>query len=352
MQKVRILECTLRDGSYVINFQFTEGDTKTICKALEDVGFDMIEVGHGIGLGASEKGKGIAAESDETYLRAAAETVKKADWGMFCIPGIAELKHVDLAGEYNMKFIRIGTNVEDYQESKPFIERAKKYGMFVCSNFMKSYVSSPEELTKCALEVKDYGSDLVYLVDSAGGMFPEDIERYVTDLKQKAPDLKLGFHGHNNLGMGVANAMKSAELGVDIVDTSMLGFGRSGGNVPTEQFLCSLMRHGVDMNIDPVAVMNIAEQYIQPLMRTPALSSVDIVAGLALFHSSYMPVIEEMATKYRVDPRRLIVAVAEKDKVNAAPDLVEEQAKRLSDEGIHGNWKPLYQHYYGGEQDK
>ncbi len=70
----RILECTLRDGSYEINFQFTSEDTKNIASALEQAGFGLIEVGHGVGLGASENRYGMAAQTDEEYMNAAAET--------------------------------------------------------------------------------------------------------------------------------------------------------------------------------------------------------------------------------------------------------------------------------------
>lgn len=351
MNSPRILECTLRDGSYVINFQFTKEDTGNIVKALENIGFDLIEVGHGMGLGASEKGKGAAAETDEEYLKVTAETLKKAKWGMFCIPGIAELHHLDMANDYGMNFVRIGTNVEDYKQSKIFIERAKKYGMQVCSNFMKSYVSTPEEFATRALEVEKYGSDLVYIVDSAGGMFPEDLEKYVYAIREKSQTLSLGFHGHHNLGMGVANALKAVELGIEVIDTSLQGFGRSAGNTPTEQFLCALIRKGIQINNDPIAVMDVAEKYIQPLIQAKGLSSIDIIAGLALFHSSYMPIIEKYATQYRVDPRRLIIAVSSFNQANISDTLVKEQAQLLANHGVHGNWKPLYKNYYGGEQD-
>lgn len=352
MNKPRILECTLRDGSYVINFQFTAADTRDLVRAMENIGFDMVEVGHGVGLGASDKGMGVAAETDETYLRAAAETVQHAQWGMFCIPGIAELYHVDMAAEYGMNFIRIGTNVEDYRQSQPFIERAKRNGMYVCSNFMKSYASEPEYFAHHVLETQKYGADLVYIVDSAGGMFPDDIERYVSAVRSKSQTVSLGFHGHNNLGMGVANSLKAVELGIEIIDTSLQGFGRGAGNTPTEQFLGALIRHGVDMNIDPIAVMDAGEKYIQPLIEARGLSSIDLVSGIAQFHSSYLGTIREFATRYRVDPRKLIIAVCQEDKVNAPEELVEAKARELSQSGAHGSWKPLYLHYYGDEQNR
>lgn len=350
MNTPRILECTLRDGSYVNNFQFTEEDTRQICTALEGSGFDLIEIGHGMGLGASERGLGIAAETDETYLRAAAESIESAEWGMFCIPGIAELSHVDLAANFGMRFIRVGTNIEDYKDAEPFVTLAKRHGMFVCINFMKSYVCPPAEFAQYAVAAEKFGADLIYLVDSAGGMLPDEISAYVDAVHSASRDLRLGFHGHNNLGLGVANSLVAVEHGIEIVDTSLQGFGRGGGNVPTEQLLSALMRTGVDMGIDPIAVMDVAEKYIQPIIRAVGYSSLDIVSGLALFHSSYMPILEKYSKNHRVDIRRLIVALCEQNKVEAPEQLVEELARKLAKLGTHGSWKPLYKHYYGGEQ--
>ena len=106
-----ILEVTLRDGSYLIDFQFTAADTATIAAALESVGFRWIEVGHGLGMNASQAGKGLAAASDAQYMEAAAQALKRAKWGMFFIPGIGREEDLRLAASYGMSFIRIGTNV-------------------------------------------------------------------------------------------------------------------------------------------------------------------------------------------------------------------------------------------------
>ena len=83
MKAPMILDCTLRDGSYVNNFQFTQKDTESISGDLDKAGFPYIEVGHGIGLGATEKGPHKAACSDIQYMRAARKSVKKNKWGMF-----------------------------------------------------------------------------------------------------------------------------------------------------------------------------------------------------------------------------------------------------------------------------
>jgi 4-hydroxy-2-oxovalerate aldolase len=350
MQSPTILETTLRDGSYAINFQFTAADTVIIGKALEDAGFEMIEIGHGVGLNASNSGKGQAVDTDESYLRAGAEAFQKARWGMFCIPGIATLDHVDMAAEHGMSFIRIGTNVTEVPESEPFIERAKKHGMFVSANFMKSYAMEPKEFAKMALLTEKYGSDILCIVDSAGGMFTDRMEEYFLAV-QGVSDIPLGFHGHNNLGMAMANSLRAVELGASVVDTSLQGMGRSAGNTPTEVFLVALQRMGIDIGIDPLEVMDIGEKYIKPLITRSGYDSLDVVIGYAEFHSSYMGIIREFATQYRIDPRRLIIEVTKEDKVNAPRDLVERAAKRIRDErdevftarfGLH--------RYHGAEQ--
>lgn len=82
MHNPKILDCTLRDGSYVIYFQFTSADTENIAYQLNKVGFSYIEVGHGVGLGASERGKNIAAASDVECMQVAAQAVKRGKWGV------------------------------------------------------------------------------------------------------------------------------------------------------------------------------------------------------------------------------------------------------------------------------
>jgi 4-hydroxy 2-oxovalerate aldolase len=347
---VRILDTTLRDGSYVINFQFTSRDTEVIAGALERAGFDLIEVGHGIGLGAVEAGAAASAESDVAHMEAAAKTLKRADWGMFCIPGIARVEQLDVAAEHGMGFVRIGTNVDDVPQSRSFIERAKRHGMFVCANYMKSYAADPSEFARRAKMSQDYGADVVYIVDSAGGMMTKDLEDYFTAVREVS-DIKIGFHGHDNLGLAVANSVRAAELGAYVIDTSLQGMGRSAGNTPTELFIVVMERLGRKLGFDPLQILDISETYVKPLIQRSGYSSIDVVAGYAQFHSSYMSVIREFSSKYGVDPRKLIIALCERDRVNAPRQLVEDIAKSLSQESdcafsarFHLN------RYYGSEQ--
>lgn len=325
-----ILDTTLRDGSYVVDFQFTFKDTETIASELDKQNIHFIEVGHGLGLGASENSRFKAAASDREYLEAAAMTVKNARWGMFFIPGVGRMEDIDLAAEYGMDFIRIGTNVTETEMSGPYIERAKHHGMYVFSNFMKTYAVPPGEAGKYAARVHSFGADVVCVVDSAGGMLPENVESYFRAIRENTP-VELGFHGHNNLGLAIANTLKAIDEGATVVDVSLRGLGRAAGNAVAEMLLFALKRKNVELGIDPLRLMNIAEEIIDPILKNYSqVDSLSIVSGYAQFHSSFMGTIMTYAQQYGIDPRELIIHVCLEDRVNPAEGLVKKISENLA----------------------
>lgn len=348
---MELLDTTLRDGSYTINFGFTASDTASIVGALDEAGFKYIEIGHGVGLGASEKGFGQAAETDESYLQAAAGAVKNARFGMFCIPGVASLNDVDLCASYGMGFLRVGTNVDEVSQAQPYVARAKKHGMFVAANFMKSYASDPASFALRAVEASAMGVDCVYIVDSCGGMLPSDIDAYFSAVREIS-DVPLAFHGHDNLGLGVANTIRAVENGAVMVDSSLQGLGRSAGNAQTEMLLVVLERMGMSQDIDPLAVMDIGEKYIRPMIRRMGYSAIDIVSGWAQFHSSYMGLVRKYSSKYQVDPRRLIIEICKEDKVHVSDELAEAVAARLKEHAEVTTARFGFDRYFGNEESR
>lgn len=351
MKKVDILETTLRDGSYAINFSFTSSDTYFLCKSLENAGVQYIEVGHGVGLNASNRGYGMAAQTDEEYMVAAKSALRKAKYGMFCIPGIARLKDIDLAADHDMGFIRIGTNVTEIEKSREYIKRAKDYGMFVFANFMKSYALPPEKFAKKVTLSESFGCDVVYVVDSAGGMFPEDVRRYFEEVR-KVSNIELAFHGHNNLGLSVANTLEAVRCNARFVDSSLQGLGRSAGNAPTEVLVAALIKKGYQLGIDMIKIIDIGRKYISPILTSAGYSPLDVVSGFADFHSSYMHYIQKYSSKYKINPLRLIIEWTKIDKVDIDEKKLEEVARKIKDkEGVYLG-KYDFSKYIGREQEK
>jgi len=347
--KPQVLECTLRDGSYAIDFQFTENDTRNITRRLDALGFELIEVGHGIGLGASRNGHDVAAATDEQYMKAAAESVTQASWGMFCIPGIAHLRDLEIAKEYGIDFIRIGCEVDKVADAIDFISYAKKNGIYVFSNLMKSYTSDPTYFAEQATICIAAGADCVYIVDSAGGMLPKELDQYSEAVWSMDSDAVLGFHGHNNLGMAVANSLHCLDQGFAVADSSLQGFGRSSGNAPTEQLVSAMMRSGYAIEMDVVDIMQAGEDFIRPLIRNSGIDSLDTTSGLALFHSSYMNRVIEVAKLYNVDPRRLIIELCNHDRINAPQELIISCAETVA-ETYGSDFLPKIRIYHGEEQ--
>jgi 4-hydroxy 2-oxovalerate aldolase/long-chain acyl-CoA synthetase len=351
MHSPEILETTLRDGSYAINYSFTAADTSTICKELEKAGFRHIEIGHGVGLNGSNKGYGMAAATDEEYLTAAKSALKKAKYGMFCIPGIARLEDLDLAHKHGMGFIRVGTNITEVEKSEEFIKKAKDCGMLVAGNYMKSYALSPEKFAEKVKLSERYGADLVYIVDSAGGMFSENVLSYVKAIR-KVSDIDLGFHGHDNLGLAVANSITAAENGVKFIDSSLQGLGRSSGNASTEILVAALRKKGFKIDLDFLKILEIGQKYIQPLITVKGKMPLDIVAGYADFHSSYMHHIQKYSAKYGVNPYILIIELTKIDKINANEKVLDEIAKKIKKDEEFYIAKYGFGRYVGGEQDE
>ncbi len=329
LKGVELLDTTLRDGSYAVDFQFTPQDTSIITLGLEKLGFRWIEIGHGLGLNASKSNKGEAAGSDEDYLRAASSVLKQARFGMFFIPGIGRKADLDTAKRYRMDFVRIGTNASEIETAREFIKYSKRLGLIVSSNLMKSYALSPRELCANARRAADWGADIVCLVDSAGCMLPEEVEAYFGELS-KLKGIVLGFHGHDNLGLAMANTLKAIECGARLVDVSLQGLGRSAGNAPTEILVAILRRKNMLASaIDLYKTLEFGHKVISPMMRRRGLDPISVISGYARFHSSFTKTVNKYADIYGVDPKMLIVDLCAIDQVNASERLVKEIALKL-----------------------
>jgi len=350
--KTKILDCTLRDGSYSINFSFNADDTYNLTNKLSSVGLDFIEVGHGLGLGANEKTKYKSKCSDEEYLNSLKNINTNIKWGVFCIPGIADLDNVKMALNYGCKFFRIGTNLENYKSQEKFINFLNKKNIMVCSNLMKSYLLNPKAFSKITNKMYKMGADIVYLVDSAGGMLPDEIEKYFLEIKNINQKIKLGFHGHDNLGFANANALKAFDLGFDIIDCSLQGMGRSAGNTVSEQFVASLLRRNINLNIDILKLIEISEEHIIKKYRYLKIDPLDLIMGLKQFHSSYMEIVEKYSRKFKVDPKKMIILCSKINK-NETTKIEAEKAARIikskTNKKIH--WKTFYKKYLGAEQN-
>jgi len=330
MKRLNVLDNTLRDGSHAVGLGFTAEDTAVICGELERAGVGYIEVGHGVGLGAAASGLPPAAATDEEYLRAARSALTTARFGMFCYVGVARLDDIELAADHGMDFIRVGIDVTEVAETRRYIELARRRGLFTTANLLKSYLVPPERFGEAAARAEGFGADVVYLMDSAGSMFPEDVAAYLDALKERSR-VPFGFHGHDNLGVVVANSLRGAELGASFVDGSLQGLGRSAGNAATELLAAALERRGYDTGIDLLRLLRAGEATIRPRLSRAGIDPLEVVGGYAGFHSNFLPKVLAAAEEHGVDPARLIIGVCEIDRSGVRDEDLRRVAARLRD---------------------
>src|SRR5580658_928232 len=324
--RVEILECTLRDGSYAVDFKFTENDTAILAGVLGQLVFRWIEVGHGVGLGAMKAGKGTMPATDERLIEAAKRAAPDAQIGCFFIPGIGTADQLKSARAAGLDFVRIGYSAPEIEEAYPYLTLARELGLKPCLNFMKTYGISPDAFAEKAHDGEAAGAEIIYCVDSAGSMFPEDVRRYLSAARDRC-QCKLGFHGHSNLQFAVANSVEAVRCGAGFIDTTLYGLGRSAGNVPTEVAVAVFNNLGIETGVDLFDVMDAAEEFMGPLMSQLQLYDMMSVAmGCSQFHSSFLPKVAAAARQHGVELRRLVVAMGKLDPVN----LEEENLNRVA----------------------
>jgi len=331
---IKILDTTLRDGSNAINFQFDRELTQKILSDLEKGGIEWIEMGHGLGLGATKKCGKSAPLSDEEYMDLAKNTLKEANFGFLILKKFGEKKDIKLAAERGARFIRIGANITEINQIEDYIRYAKEQGLIVFIALMKAYaVTSMKEYVKILQKLEKWGVDIVTLMDSAGTMVPEKVKKYIDQGKMNI-NISLGFHAHNNLQLAIANTMTAIKAGADYVDVSVGGLGRSAGNAPTEILAILLEKYGWGKTLDYKVLSDLNDNHIFPLIKGQnRFSSEALTFGFAGFHSSFFPIVQKVVKEYpSVDYRDLVIKLCIEEKVNVTEELVRRITKDLSSE--------------------
>jgi 4-hydroxy 2-oxovalerate aldolase len=320
---VEVLDCTLRDGSYLINFQFNTNDTYQISKLIEQAGLKYIEVGHGLGLDAG-KDKGGSLENDLDYIRAAKQAVTTSKIGVFYIPGIGQMETIKQAVDAGLDFIRIGVNVTDYKKAEETINYAKGLGLEVWLNLMKTYTVTHQEWRTICEYLKTMKCDHLAVVDSAGGMLPQDVKTFCQIAKEITP-FGIGFHGHNNMQLAIANCLAAIEGGATIVDGTLFGMGRSGGNASTEILAAIFKREGIipANKYDTELLIEIANEMIAPISRKNlGDGAVELAAGVNYFHSSFFSTVKKGCDEASSSIFRTILNLPKESRVAVTKEMV------------------------------
>jgi 4-hydroxy 2-oxovalerate aldolase len=330
-----ICDTTLRDGNHAVAHQLSRSNIRNYARAAELAGVDVVEVGHGNGLGASSLQVGRAALSDREMLLTAKAELSQAKLGVLSIPGFANIER-DLkpALDCGVDEVRVGAHCTEADVTRQQISMLSTLGVAVKGLLLMTHMVSPEELLEQARRMQDYGAGALVLMDSAGAYRPVEVSRKVGLLSAELA-IPVGFHAHDNLGLAVANTLTAVDAGASIVDVTARGFGAGAGNAPLELVAANLYQDGVESRLHLYAALDAAELAQEHFVKhIPSKDSVTITSGIAGVFSGFAAPVCRAARQFGVDARDILLALGDRRVVAGQEDTIIEAAMALASVGV------------------
>ena len=256
-----ILDCTFRDGGYYTNWDFPRILVQNYLRTIKDLPIGYIEIGYRNPVQANYAGEFYYLPNStlKLFAKTKASGIKSAI--MIDAKNCSPEQVSDLLGGCQglVDLVRMAVSPTKLEEGIALAKAVKELGFEVALNLM--YLSKLAGDYSILLNFKDLGEivDYLYLVDSFGACFPEQVKDAFQFAKAHLPQ-KLGFHGHDNINLAFANTIAALENGADIVDSTVLGMGRGAGNLRTELIVAYLSK-SLEKPIDLSSLADLLESF-------------------------------------------------------------------------------------------
>lgn len=327
---ILITEVALRDGSHAISHQFTVEQVLNVTKALSVAGVPYIEVTHGDGLAGSSLQYGFSRTNEMELIEAAVSVAGQSKIAVLLLPGIGTVKELKQAANLGAKMVRVATHVTEADVAPQHIYAAKELGMETVGFLMMSHMAEVDKLVEQAKLMEQYGADTVYVVDSAGALLPEGVRGRIRALKQSV-GINVGFHGHNNLSLAMANTLVAIEEGATRIDGSVRCLGAGAGNTQTEVLVAVLDRMGIKTGVDVYKMMDLAEELVAPILQTPQeITRESLTLGYAGVYSSFALHAKRAAAKFGIDARDILTELGSRKVVGGQEDMIWDVAAEMA----------------------
>lgn len=300
---IKVVDCTLRDGGLVNNFRFDDNFVRALYKANIEAGVDYMEFGYKAStalFNESEFGKWkFCKEQDIRDIVGENKTDLKISV-MTDVGRCDYKKDVINKKDSVIDLIRVATYIHQIPTAIEMIQDAKRKGYDVTVNIMAISKVNDEDLINGLELLAKTDVDVIYLVDSFGSFYPEQIrkltEKYLAIAERTGK--KIGIHAHNNQQLAFANTIEAAAMGASFLDSTLSGMGRGAGNCFTETLLAFLKNPKYDI----IPIMNLVSEYIPKIKQDGAVWGYDIpylLTGILNSHpSSAIKFIKDNRTDY------------------------------------------------------
>ncbi len=331
---IRITDSSLRDGSHHKRHQFSVEDVRNVVGALDGAGVPVIEVTHGDGLGGASFNYGFAKSYDQELIKAAAETAKQAKIAFLTLPGLGIKDDILAARDNGGSICRVATHCTEADVSIQHFGYARELGLETVGFLMMSHTQPPEVLAKQARIMADAGCQCVYIVDSAGALVMDQVsDRVAALVAELGNDAQVGFHGHENLDVGVGNSIMAIRAGAQQIDGSTRRFGAGAGNTPVEALVGVCDKLDITTGVDFFKIADAAEDVVRPLMPTECIVDRSaLMLGYAGCYSSFLKHAEGHANRYGVPSSEILIRAGERRLVGGQEDQLIDIALEIQKE--------------------
>lgn len=254
-----LLDCTLRDGGYYNNWDFSPGIVEAYLKAVSEAKIDYVELG--LRNFPKEGFLGAFAYTSEIFLNSL-DLPEGPIYGVMVDAKAILESELSIeeavnalfvpASESKIGLIRVAAHFKEVDRSGPIVKLLKQLGYTVGYNLMQAGGKPAAVIAEKARQAKEWGDlDVLYFADSLGNMDAVEVQRIVTALRSEWSG-PLGIHTHNNMGKGLDNSLVASKAGVTWLDSTITGMGRGAGNTSTESLLATLDDNESKYNPKPI----------------------------------------------------------------------------------------------------
>jgi 4-hydroxy 2-oxovalerate aldolase len=247
--QIRVLDCTIRDGGLINKWQFSDEIVRKVFQALSGSGVDYMEMGYK----SSEKYFSRAEHgawkfcTEEDIKRIVCEVDTKMKLSAMADIGRIDSEDIPLKKDSILDMIRVACYTKEIDKGIALAHECLNKGYEATINLMAVSKVLEKDLDEALNDLSKSDVPVVYLVDSFGSLYSEQIHFLAKKYSQALPKKELGIHTHNNQQLAFANTIEAIIAGVNRLDATLYGMGRGAGNCPLELLLSFLKNPKFDI---------------------------------------------------------------------------------------------------------
>lgn len=265
-KEIKVLDCTVRDGGLMNNWQFSDDFVRSVYNACVEAGVDYMEIGYLSSEKAFDRNEVGPWKfcSDKDLRRIVGDNHTSLKLSAMADIGRIDLEDIPMASDSLLDMIRVACYVHQVDKAIELAHHCMDKGYEVCINLMAVSTVNEVDLDEALSDIAKSRVPTFYAVDSYGSMYSETVQHLVRKYKEALPGKEIGIHAHNNMQLAMSNTITAIQEGCTMLDATLLGLGRGAGNCHLEILVAFLKNPKYRL----LPLLQAIQDHIHPLQKT------------------------------------------------------------------------------------